>query len=279
MTEMKGPATSFSQIQTMQSLHNRVTRALALQLIQAERNGQLIAFPNESELCRQLGVSRSILREAVKVLENKGMVQVRPRSGTRAMPRSEWNQLDPDILAWQSQMKPDPRFLRDLCEVRLAIEPIAAGFAALRANQEEIATIKDCLRRRLQILAAEDLEGAIDADLSYHTAVVAGSHNPLFQQLNATIHDPYRVALSYTLLLPASVALELEEYRKLTEAIEERNPLAARQSSEEIVGFAMLAVEQVIRDQESAQHDGSPGARKSKRKKNSGIHVARSRLE
>jgi DNA-binding FadR family transcriptional regulator len=85
------------------------------------------------------------------------------------------------------------------------------------------------------------------------------------------------VALSYTLLLPASVALELEEYRKLTEAIEQRNPLAARRSSEEIVGFAMLAVEQVIRDQESARKNTSVSSRR--RRKQYGIHIARSRLE
>jgi DNA-binding FadR family transcriptional regulator len=276
MTEMNGIATPFAQLGTTQSLHNRVTRALALQVIQAERNGQLISFPNEAELCKQLGVSRSILREAVKVLENKGMVQVRPRSGTRARPRIDWNQLDPDILGWQSEWKPDPRFLRDLCEVRLALEPIASGFAALRADQEEIALIRQCLGRRLQILAAQDLEGAIDADLRYHTAVIAASHNPLFQQLNTTIHDPYRVALSYTLLLPASVALELEEYRKLTEAIEQRNPLAARRAAEEIVGFAMLAVEQVIRDQENAKN--APASSRRSRKPH-GLHIARSRPE
>ncbi len=276
MTEMKGPATPFAQLDTTENLHSRVTRALALQVIRAERDAQLVAFPNEGELCKQLGVSRSILREAIKVLENKGMVQVRPRSGTRARPRTEWNQLDPDILNWQSHLKPDPRFLRDLCEVRLAIEPIASGFAALRASQEEIAFIRQCLGRRLQILAAQDLEGAIDADLRYHTAVIAASHNPLFQQLNATIHGPFRVALSYTLLLPASVALELEEYRKLTEAIEERNPLAARRSAEEIVGFAMLAVEQVIRDQETAKD--SPASSRRGRKPH-GLHIARSRPE
>jgi GntR family transcriptional regulator, galactonate operon transcriptional repressor len=276
MTEMKGTTLPFAPLASTDNLHSRVTRALALQVMKAEQNSELAAFPNEGELCRQLGVSRSILREAVKVLADKGMVQVRPRSGTRARPRVDWNQLDPDILAWQAHLKPDPRFLRDLCEVRLAIEPIAAGFAALRASEEEIAEIRTCLGRRLQVVAAQDLEGAVEADLNYHTAVVAASHNPLFRHLNATIHAPFRAALSYTLLLPASVALELEEYRRLTEAIEERNPLAARRSAEEIVGFAMLAVEQVIRDRDAAASSAAGPGRK---KKTKGIHIARSRLE
>ncbi len=276
MTEMKATAIPFAQLETPESLHSRVTRALALQVITAERNSQVVIFPNEGDLCKQLGVSRSILREAVKVLEDKGMVQVRPRSGTRARPRSEWNLLDPDILAWQSNLRPDPRFLLDLCEVRLAIEPTAAGFAASRATAEELIAIRQCLGMRLQVVAAENLNAAVEADLCYHTAVIAASHNPLFRQLNATIREPFRVALSYTLLLPASVALELEEYRKLTEAIEERNPLAARRSAEEVVGFAMLAVEQVIREQKSGD-DSSSVSRHGR--KGTKLRIARSRPE
>jgi DNA-binding FadR family transcriptional regulator len=275
MTEMKAAAIPFAQLETTENLHGRVTRALALQVIKAERNAQLVIFPNEAELCHQLGVSRSILREAIKVLQDKGMVEVRPRSGTRALPRSQWNQLDADILAWQSSLKPDPRFLRDLCEVRLAIEPVAAGFAALRASDAEIAAIRECFGRRLQIVAADELEAAVEADLAYHRAVIAASHNPLFLQLNTTIRDPFRLALSYTLLLPASVALELDEYRKLTEAIEERHPLAAKRSAEEIVGFAMLAVEQVIRDHENQ----TPGTAKARRGKTGKPHIVRSRPE
>ena len=142
---------------------------------------------------------------------------------------------------------------------------MAVGEAAANAEHEigieEDAVARECV--------------ALDADLAYHTTVIAASHNPLFRQLNATIHAPFRVALSYTLLLPASVELELEEYRKLTEAIEQRNPLAARRSAEEIVGFAMLAVEQVIRDQENGKTTTNPGRVKKPR----GIHIARSRPE
>ncbi|MGA2170951.1 MAG: hypothetical protein ABSG62_22425 [Terracidiphilus sp.] len=121
---MNRSATSFAQLDPTESLHSRVTRALALQLMQAERNAQLIGFPNEGEWCRQLGVSGSILREAVKVLEDKGMAQARPRCGTRARLRSNGNLLDRDMLAWQPELKPDPHFLRDLGKVRLAAEEV-----------------------------------------------------------------------------------------------------------------------------------------------------------
>ena len=177
--------TSFARLAVPENLHGRVTRALGLHLIKAEAAGEPVSFPNEAGLCEQLGVSRSILREAVKVLADKGMLEVRPRSGTRSRPRVDWNLLDPDILCWQAEAKPDGRFLRELCEVRLAIEPTASGFAAVRATAEETEAIAECLERR------ETLDGStpaeiVESNLRFYEAVVAASHNPMFRQLNAS---------------------------------------------------------------------------------------------
>ena len=243
----------FNRVKAPGNLHETVTRALALQVIEGQRASEPVFFPNEAGLCEQLGVSRSILREAVKVLADKGMIEVRPRSGTRSRPRSEWNLLDPDILAWQSELEPDARFLRDLCEVRLSIEPTASGFAALRAMPEEVAAIQDCLEQRETRAGRVDAEQAIDLDLQFHTAVVAASHNALFQQLSAIIRQPFRAALALTSRLPAAAALETEAYRALFEAIRGRDPLAARAASDKIVGLAMIAVEQIIRSMEKTQ--------------------------
>jgi GntR family transcriptional regulator, galactonate operon transcriptional repressor len=245
-------ASSFERLKAPENLHAKVTRALALRVVEAERASTPLIFPNEASLCEQLGVSRSILREAVKVLVDKGMLEVRPRSGTRSRPRGEWNLLDADILAWQSELEPDARFLRDLCEVRLAIEPTAAAFAALRATPEEIAEIKDCLDRREALLKSAKTDQAVDHDLHFQAAVIAASHNRLFQQLNAVIRQPFRTALGYTARLPAAVALDVEGCRAIFDAIVGRDPLAARTASQEIVGLAMIAVEQVIRSMEKS---------------------------
>ena len=245
--------TEFHRVEVPANLHGRVTRALAVQVIQAERAAQSVVFPNEARLCEQLGVSRSILREAVKVLADKGMIEVRPRAGTRSKPRAEWNLLDPDILGWQAELEPDANLLREICEVRLAIEPTASGFAATRATPEEVLEIQRCLERRECRIASATAEEAVDLDLQFHAAVAAASHNALFRQLNAIIREPLRAALSYIVRLPASAALEVEGYRTLFEAIRRRDPLAARDASADIVGLAMLAVEQVIRSQEQAR--------------------------
>jgi GntR family transcriptional regulator, galactonate operon transcriptional repressor len=243
----------FARLPAPANLHARVTRALALRVMRAERSGEHLLFPNEAGLCSQLGVSRSILRESIKVLVDKGILEVRPRSGTRARPRAEWNLLDPDILAWQAELEPDAGFMRDLCEVRLAIEPTASSFAALRALPGDLAAIEQCLKAREERAGRADPEEAIDLDLRFQCAVVAASHNALFRNLNDIIREPLRAVLSYTVRLPASVALEAEGHRALFEAIRDRDPLAARTVSADLVGLAMLAVEQVIRSREQAR--------------------------
>jgi DNA-binding FadR family transcriptional regulator len=239
-----------------------VTRTLALQVIEAEHQAQPLEFPNEGTLCQQLGVSRSILRESVKVLEDKGMIEVRPRSGTRARPRAEWNQLDPSVLGWQAQLYPDALLLRNLCEVRLAIEPTAAGFAAVRATEAEVASIESCLERREAAGESAAPEEAVELDLQFQAAVVEASHNPMFQYLNAILRQPLRTALSYTVQLPASERLGLAAHRSMLEAIHARHPIQARAAAEEIVALAMLAVEQVIRNQRHSHEGQAPeGAR------------------
>ncbi len=251
-------STNFAHIG--ENLHHRVTRALAIRVLEAERAGETLNFPNEAELCGQLGVSRTIVREAVKVLADKGMLAVRPRSGTSSKPRSEWNLLDPDILGWQAELQPDGRILRDLCEVRLAIEPVAAGFAALRASPKEVATIGRCLEALES--KAFDAGSGIEPALQFHAAVVAACHNPLLQQLSAAIRHPFRTALAYAARLRASGELGLAAHRSLFEAISRRDPLKARAAADEIVGLAMLMVEEVLRYEASRRRKAgrTPGA-------------------
>ncbi len=166
-----------------------------------------------------------------------------------ARPKSDWRLLDPDILAWQAELEPDPQFLRDLCEVRLAIEPTASGFAAVRATTEEINEIALCLARRETLAQDARSNEIIDADLAFHAAVVAASHNPLLQHLSGVIRHPFRTALLYTSRFPANIALGLEAHFKLLKALSAHDPLAARRAAEETVGLAMVAVEEIIRAQ------------------------------
>lgn len=242
----EGMPTQFQRISAPESLHMRVTRTLGRRVVRADHEATPIAFPNEGELCAQLGVSRTILREALKVLADKGMVEVRPRSGMRSLPRSSWNVLDPDILAWQSEESPNAQFLRDLCEILLALEPTAAGFAAVRATADDIADIDAAFERRLATADA-NLDEFIEVELRLHRTIISASHNRLFRHLSDVIHEPFRVALFHTMRSAAVRTLETSAYQALVDAIRGRDPLAARGAADRVVANVMLAVEHVIR--------------------------------
>jgi GntR family galactonate operon transcriptional repressor len=227
-------------------LHGTITRELALKILEAERRSEQIAFPNESELSAELGVSRTVVRESMKVLVDKGLVEMRPRAGTRSRPRSAWNLLDPDILSWQAELAPDVRFLRDLCEVRLAIEPTASGFAAVRATTAELDEIARKLMMREALAHDAPLQAVVDLDLQFFNAVIAASHNSLLVNLNAIIREPFRTTLLYTFRTPVNIALSLKAQRDLFRALHRKDPVAASRAAERAVGVAMLAVEEKL---------------------------------
>jgi GntR family galactonate operon transcriptional repressor len=228
-------------------LHGTITRELALKIIEAERRSEQIAFPNESELSAQLRVSRTVVRESMKVLVDKGLVEVRTKAGTRSLPRSAWKLLDPDILSWQAELKPDSRFLRDLCEVRLAIEPTASGFAAVRATTEELDEIARRLMMREALPQDAPLPSVVDLDLQFFNAVIAASHNPLLVNLNEIIREPFRTTLLYMFRSATSIALSLKAQRDLFRALHRKDPVAASRAAERAVGVAMLAVEEKLK--------------------------------
>ena len=119
---------------------------------------------------RKLEVSRSVLRESIKVLASKGLLEVGPKIGITVRPRSDWNLLDPELLVWQFEARMDDQLLRHLVEVRLIVEPAAAGLAAVRATSEEIALLRDCYRKMEESVDDRDAYNA--ADLRFHVAVL-----------------------------------------------------------------------------------------------------------
>ncbi|HEX8926271.1 MAG TPA: FCD domain-containing protein [Terriglobales bacterium] len=239
-------ATSTPLDLSRRKLHGAVTRELAVQIIEADRRSERIAFPNEGDLAAQLGVSRTVVREAMKVLVDKGMVEMRPRAGTRSRLRADWKLLDPDILTWQAELTPDSAFLLQLCEVRLAIEPTASGFAAVRATQEQM----DEIARRLMVREAlpkdASLEKIVDLDWQFFNAVVAASQNPLLMNLNAIIRVPFRMTLLYTFRSATTIALALKAQRDLFKALHRKDPTAASKAAERAVGVAMLAIQEKV---------------------------------
>lgn len=132
-----------------------------------------------------LDVSRGAYREAMQVLAAKGLVESRPKTGTRVLPRERWNLLDPEVLAWAFTGEPDTRLIRSLFELRLVIEPAAAGFAAQRRSKADVKQMRDALAgmRRHSLATAEGQA----ADRDFHDALLRATDNDAFVVISASI--------------------------------------------------------------------------------------------
>jgi DNA-binding FadR family transcriptional regulator len=150
-------------------LHGQIVHAIGRRIVNgAIRPGELL--PADSHL----RASRTVVREAIKVLAAKGLVESRPRRERACAPPESWNLLDPDVLAWQQEGTPQPVFLRKLTEVRLIVEPAAAELAARRVRAAELPTLRGRLPEMKAALAAQpaDYEAFDQADIVFHRAIL-----------------------------------------------------------------------------------------------------------
>ncbi len=161
-------------------LFGQVAHRLAVAIITGgSPAGSLL--PNEDDLKGEISVSRTAYREAVKFLSGKGLVEARPKSGTRVAPREAWNLLDPDVLAWHFEADPNEKFIRDLFELRLFVEPSAARLAAQRRSEADLRLIETAFRGMVE--NPPYAEPTVRADLAFHEAIFAATRNPPLQCL------------------------------------------------------------------------------------------------
>jgi len=201
-------------------------------------------LPSEADLGARFVVSRTVVREAVKLLAAKGMVVSRPKTGTRVRPRADWNLLDPDVLAWQHELGPSEEFLLNLCEARLIIEPAAGRLAAVRATEEEIVALEawyHCMAR-----AVNDVETYIEADMRLHNAIVAAAHNETLQQINKMIAVALRASLLVTTQVPGSSAAVLPLHWDAVAAIRDHDAQGAEETLRALVLQATADIKKVF---------------------------------
>lgn len=194
------------------------------------------ALPRESDLCESYGVSRTVIRESLKVLETKGLVRGRPRVGTLVCDRSEWNVLDAQILEWMGPDVLSAELLGSILEARRTVEPAAAFLAAARATAQEIADL-ECACDDMSD-AEGDLEAFTAADTRFHETLLKASHNQVFHQLSSIIH----AALSYALHASNRATERHDEalgvHRSLVDALRLRDGARAEACSRHILDLA-----------------------------------------
>jgi DNA-binding FadR family transcriptional regulator len=190
-------------------------------------------FPVEDELCKRFGASRTALREAVKMLTAKGLLSARPRQGTRALPESSWNLLDPDILRWMLKRKYSSTLLVQFNEVRLAIEPQAAALAAKNAGPEEKQAVSEAFERMRAAERGED--DPLESDIAFHVAVLRAARNQFYTHLTELTATALRFSISTTNLYKGVRLANVADHKKVADAIIAGEPVAAADAMRKMV--------------------------------------------
>ena len=180
-------------------------------------------LPTEAELSRRHGISRPSLREGLRALALKGLVEARTRRGTGIKDKQHWNVLDPDVLRWYAATVPDPGFLLDLHDVRTIFEPAAARLAAARASPDEILAIEEAFQAMASSLP-DDVEACCLHDLSFHERIVLATGNRLLIRFAATIRMALLAAFRLSSDARASYQNSLAEHWAVAMAIRRRSP-------------------------------------------------------
>ncbi|MFD9699832.1 FadR/GntR family transcriptional regulator [Lentzea sp. NPDC059081] len=166
----------------LRGVHGQTVEALAGRILAGEiGEGDTLDLP---ALREELDVSLTALREALKVLSAKGMIDARQKRGTFVQPRSSWNLLDTDVMRWQTQAGSDHGLFDELTEMRVIVEPAAARLAAERASEADIEALSGALDR---MAAARDLAATVRADLDFHRLLMAATHNTFLTQVERII--------------------------------------------------------------------------------------------
>jgi GntR family galactonate operon transcriptional repressor len=164
-------------------VHGQTVEVLAQRIL----TGQLSegATLDLTGLQAEFDVSLTVLREALRVLAAKGLVDARPKRGTFVRPRGDWSLLDADVLRWHFARSQVPGLFDDLHELRAIVEPGAASLAAARATDDDLAALDAALDA--MSTAGSDAVAAVAADLAFHRALLAATHNELVQRMEVVI--------------------------------------------------------------------------------------------
>ena len=206
-------------------------------------------FPTEAELSRTHGLSRSVTREAVKMLTAKGLLSARPKIGTVVEPSDSWNLLDPDVLRWLLERQFSLDLLRQFSELRLAIEPTAAALAAQFAGAPAIAAIEAGFARMESAANGED--DVLEADIQFHIAILHATHNPFFSQFEELVRTALHTSIQFTNRFSGHTA-NLGQHRDVLEAIKLGEADRARAALHTLIADVLVLIRQARQDEQAS---------------------------
>jgi DNA-binding FadR family transcriptional regulator len=218
-------------------LHTHVLDALGLEIAAGDcPPGRVL---RTDELAQRFDVSRTVVREVIRVLESMHLVESRRRVGVTVRPTEEWNVYDPQVIRWRLAGSDRPRQLRSLTVLRSAVEPVAAGLAARHASAEQCAALTECALGMVATSRGQQLEGYLRHDIAFHRIVLNASGNEMFARLGDVVAEVLAGRTHHQVMFedpdPAAVTLHV----RLAEAVREGDAGEAERLTKEIAVGAL----------------------------------------
>jgi len=201
------------------------------------------SLPIEGDLCTQYGVSRTTVREAIKHLAGKRLIDVQPKIGTRVLPFNDWNLLDREVLAWRLNAQFDSKIVEDIFEMRLCFEPRACYLAARSGSVEDHRLIEKRYTKLASIVqAGNDIRLAAQADLEFHMTIINLSQNGMFITIGSAIKAAMRVSSEMLQRHASHPSEDLALYDDVRNRIVSREPAAAAEAMTRLLKASLARV-------------------------------------
>jgi len=223
------------------SLHEQTIASLGTRIVSGEIPVGTILTPDS------LGISRTVLRESIRVLESLGLVQARRRRGTVVTPSSDWQALDPRVLSWRLAGPDRLTALGDLSELRLAVEPVAARLASARATPEQCGALTGAIVGMAATQRSADHEEYLAHDRDFHRILLEASGNPTFAALSGAVAEALTGRTTHDLMPHNANPEAIRLHEEVVSAVRGGDAAAAEAAMRAIVEEADAAVQRVAR--------------------------------
>lgn len=202
-------------------------------------------LPTEADIAETHKVSRTITREAMKMLAAKGLVKAWPRRGTMVQDEADWNLLDPDVMTWILNRGTSVKLVKDFLNMRLAIEPAAAAAAAAFKNADltEIEKALEMMKR-----AADGNGDALTADCMFHASILKASDNRFFAQISPLVDTALRMTIRVTNKIKGVQMASIKDHEEIFQSIKAGKPKLAKDLIYSHIEAALILVEEAFPD-------------------------------
>nr|WP_245240718.1 FadR/GntR family transcriptional regulator [Streptomyces spiramenti] len=214
-------------------LHGQLVQQLGQMIVSGDLGADRPLVPEE--IGQRFEVSRTVVRESLRVLEAKGLVSARPNVGTRVRPVADWNLLDPDIIEWRAfgPQREDQR--RELCELRWTIEPLAARLAAGHSDDEVRQRLGDMVDIMNHALAQGDGLTFSRADAEFHTLLLQAAGNKMLEHLSGIVGAALQVSGGAPAACEHPTEISVGHHQRIVDAVGAAEPVAAEMAVRQLL--------------------------------------------